>query len=130
MNHFKALIDSGSMITTVSESCFNSLKDKPIMHGIDKLGLKVTIADGSPLHYLGYIECSIVIPFLSNFNINVPVLVVPDTDFNNSCPIIIGTNVIRICKDSCHDSDVVIPEEWETAMCKISCHSFYCEVFE
>ena len=112
------------MITTVSESCYNSLTDKPIMQGIDKLGLKVTIADGSPLRYMGYIDCAIVIPFLSNFTINVPVLVVPDTDFNHSCPIIIGTNVIRICKESCHNVDVDIPEEWETAMCKISCHSF------
>ncbi len=120
----KALIDSGSMVTTISETFYNSLPDKPALKSIEDLGLKVSIADGSALKYLGYIECNIVIPFLSDFSIDVPVLVVHDTDFNLDCPVIIGTNIIRICKESCSSGDVFIPEEWKTAMCSITCQSF------
>jgi len=120
----KALVDSGSMVTTVSESFYNSLEDKPSLNSIENLGLKVSIADGSALSYKGYIECTVIIPFLPDFNIQVPVLVVPDTDFNQSCPVIVGTNIIRICKESCSNSDVVVPEEWNTAICSMACESF------
>ena len=120
----KALIDSGSMVSTISESFFESLQDKPLLKNIEDLGLKVSIADGSALKYLGFIECNIVIPFLSDFSIDVPVLVVHDTEINFDCPVIVGTNIIRVCKESCSDGDVFIPDEWKTAMCSISCQSF------
>lgn len=120
----KALIDSGSMVTTISESCYHSLENKPSLNGIEDLGLKVSIADGSTLKYLGYIDCTVVLPFLPDFNINVPVLVVPDTQYNNDCPVIVGTNIIRICKESCSNGDVFVPNEWKTAICSMACDSF------
>ena len=63
---FRALIDSGSMVTTISESGYNNLSDhcKPSLLNLDTLGLQVSVADGSKLKYLGYIECSLTVPFL------------------------------------------------------------------
>ena len=58
-----ALIDSGSMVTTVSESFFNSIPDKPPLQDLKSL-LQITIADGSKLDYLGYIDTSVSVPFL------------------------------------------------------------------
>ena len=40
-------------------------------------------------------------------------LVVPNTDYNEQVPVIIGTNVIRLCKQSSPSVD--IPVEWQTA---------------
>ena len=84
----QALIDSESLVTTISETGYGNLPAdvKPELYSLDTLGLQVSVADGSSLKYLGYIECSFVVPFLSAIEISVPVLVVPDTEFNSlSC---------------------------------------------
>ena len=91
----KALLDTGSMVSTVSQSFYDSLADKPELNSLDALGLNVSIAAGTSLNYSGFIECNILIPFLSDISFDVPVLVVPDNHVNSSCPVIIGTNVIR-----------------------------------
>ena len=108
-----ALIDSGSIITTVSEAFYRSLPNKPLMQELQVL-LDVSIADGSKLNYLGFIDADISVPFLSEFTLSVPVLVVPDTHFNNQCPVIVGTNVIRPLKFQTPTSGV--PSEWQLAM--------------
>ena len=77
--------------------------------------LDITVADGSKLKYLGYIDTFVSVPFLSDFTLDVPVLVVPDTHFNHKCPVIIGTNVIRPLKQR-FSSQSGIPEEWQLAM--------------
>ena len=61
-------------------------------------GLEVSVADGSLLNYNGYIECILKIPFIE-LELYVPVLIVPDTNFNRTCPVIIGTNVLKIYSD-------------------------------
>lgn len=120
-----ALIDSGSMVTTLSETGYKSLKNQPEMRNLTSLGLEVSIADGSLLKYKGYIECCITIPFMS-IDLAVPVLVVPDTNFNKTCPVIIGTNVLRLCRDL---SDVTqsiseIPKQWKNAFEGLKCQSY------
>ena len=84
-----ALMYSGSIVSTVSQSFFESLQDKTSLKSIKDLGLKTSIAGGSALEYLVYIECNIIVQFLTDFSIDVPVLVVPDTYFNSNCPVII-----------------------------------------
>ena len=42
-----------------------------------------------------------------------PLLVVPDTKYIKEVPIIIGTNVIRLCKADVSENNV--PSEWQTA---------------
>lgn len=94
------LIDSGSMITSVSESFYDSLQPQPVLHDISDFGLSVIGADGNQLPYKGYIEAEVSVPCLENNTFIIPLLVVANTDYNRKVPAIIGTNVIRLCKQS------------------------------
>ncbi|MCG8048682.1 MAG: RNase H-like domain-containing protein, partial [Candidatus Thiodiazotropha endolucinida] len=107
------LIDSGSMISSISETFYNSLDPLPELHDISEFGLSVVSAGGSQLPYKGYIEASISVPSLGNSLLTVPLLIVSDTDYNSKVPAIIGTNVIRLFKQDKPPSDV--PVEWQTA---------------
>ena len=64
-------------------------------------------------HTKGYIEAEISVPFLCSSVFNMPLLVVPDTEYNKEVPIIIGTNVSRLCKAEVSENNV--PSEWQTA---------------
>ena len=109
-----ALIDSGSMVTTVSESFYHSIENRPPIQDLQIL-LDISVADGSKLNYLGYIDTTVSVPFLADFSLPAPVLVVPDTHFNGKCPVIVGTNVIRPLRQFTSDSRSV-PPEWQLAM--------------
>ena len=85
----------------------------PELRNITEFGLSIQSAGGAKLPYKGYIEAEISAPFLSNSVFNVPLLVVSDTEYNKDVPIIVGTNVIRLCKASVPTRDV--PVEWQTA---------------
>ena len=71
-----ALIDSGSMVTTVSEEFYKSIVPQPELKGLDNLGLSLQEPDGRALLYIGYIEARIEISFHAAA-IDIPVLVVP-----------------------------------------------------
>ena len=91
----RGLIDSGSMITSISRSFYESLNPTPELHDIEEFGLSVIGANGSKLPFLGYIEAEISVPILGEQTHMIPVLVVSNTDYNKKVPVIIGTNVIR-----------------------------------
>ena len=109
-----ALVDSGSMITTVTDEFYKSLSPCPILMSFGDLNLDIKGAGGNQLPYLGYIEAEIQVSFLPNCDIQVPVLVVPVTDYGLHAPVVIGTNVIRLCRNSC-DSEATIPDTWKNA---------------
>ena len=110
------LLDSGSRITSISEAFYETLDPKPTLHSITEFGLSVTCANGTELPYKGYIEADIVVPSLGNTTYKAPVLVVENTDYNRRVPVIIGTNVIRLCKQASNDSsESNIPAEWQVA---------------
>ena len=110
------LLDSGSRITSISEAFYETLDPKPTLHSITEFGLSVTCANGTELPYKGYIEADIVVPSLGNTLYKAPVLVVENTDYNRRVPVIIGTNVIRLCKQASNDSsESNIPAEWQVA---------------
>lgn len=122
---FKALIDSGSMVTTLSISGYNCLQNKPELKELSNLGLEVTVADGSLLDYRGYIECTLQVPCM-NLEVFVPVLIVQDTEFNKNCPVIIGTNVLRICREFLGDSTYTygMPNAWKIALDSMRCQTY------
>ncbi len=82
---------------------YNSLDPSPQLLSIDDFDLKVHGAGGNVLPYLGYIEADISLPFLTPTETDVvdyfPVLVTPDTDYNQKVPVLVGTNVIRFYGD-------------------------------
>ena len=65
----KGLIDSGSMVTSVSESFYRSLEPQPELHELSEFGLTVKSATDTELPFIGCIEADISVPFLSNFDI-------------------------------------------------------------
>lgn len=95
----KALIDTGSMISTISEGMLNELTPPPELKSLDDFSLSISVAGGTTLPYLGYIEASIKVDFVEQ-DFMIPLLVVSLTDYNKNVPVIIGTNVIRLL-DSC-----------------------------
>ena len=94
------LLDSGSRITSFSEAFYETLDPKPTFHSITEFGLSVTCANGTELPYKGYIEADIVVPSLGNTSY----LVVKNTYYSRHVPVIIGTNVICLCKQASNDS--------------------------
>ncbi|KAL3890670.1 hypothetical protein ACJMK2_002951 [Sinanodonta woodiana] len=112
------------MVNTVSNSFYLSLSNKPVLRSLESLGLEVTIADGSLLNYLGNIKkCPILIPFVSDFKLSVPILVVPDTGSDLNCPGVIVTNAIRLCRDYMKDNPSAnrVPDAWDIAIDSIKC---------
>ena len=104
-----ALLDSGSMITTLSETRYNLLLNKPELKELSTLGLQISVADGSILQFRGYIECIIS---LLDIELLVPIVIVPETEFNKNCPVIVGTNILRICRDHYSHDLSQLPDAW------------------
>ena len=53
---------------------------------------------------------------------NVPVLVIPDSKFGRMHPVIVGTNVIRLFRDS--DLGNQMSEPWQMAFAGLQCATF------
>ncbi|CAC5405564.1 unnamed protein product [Mytilus coruscus] len=93
-----ALIDTGSQVSTVTETYFNTLlQKKPILHDITKW-MKVTGANDLPIPYLGYIELNISVA--KTMIPNVGFLVVKDTDNISKLPFLLGSNFFMKTKEA------------------------------
>ena len=98
-----ALIDTGSQITTVNDSFYKEYLTSCPIKELDDI-LSVEGANGQEVPFLGYIEADISFSEHTNgLEEQVPtvILVVPNTNFNTDVSVLIGTNVIRYCKESC-----------------------------
>ena len=95
----EALLDTGATISTVTEKFHREhLWHLPIEPITDLL--KVECADGSYMPYSGYITADVVPLGLEVGNDNLPsqpclLLVTPETNFSQSVPVLLGTNVIE-----------------------------------
>lgn len=100
-----ALIDTGSQVTTVSRSFYEEYMADCTLRKMEEL-LIIEGAGGQSVPFLGYIETEVSFPKGTsglNQSLGAVVLVVPDTNFNKDVPLVIGTNVIKQCKDDCVD---------------------------
>ena len=114
------LLDSVSMVSTISVATLKSMHPPPDIKTLDAFTLSVKVAEGSLLPYLGYVEVSIYVTFQSD-NMMVLLLVVPETDYNKSVPVVIGTNILRPIKSSVSDSHVKVPYNWDRAFFGFGC---------
>ena len=89
------------MITTVLEEFYETLSSKPKLSSLTDFNLSIQGAGGNNLPYSGYTEAVIQVPFIEETNIDIPVLVVHTTEYNLTLPVVIGTNVIKQCKNMC-----------------------------
>ncbi|XP_060552007.1 uncharacterized protein LOC132713429 [Ruditapes philippinarum] len=95
-----ALIDTGSMISSIGISFFKSLKPQPVMSQLSDFMLDISSANGSKVPYLGYSVLDITFPSLSSQSFSAPILIVPDTEYSSRVPLIIGTNILNVLKSS------------------------------
>ena len=91
-----SLLDTGSMVTTVSQDFlrthFPSLPVNPVS---DLLVVRGPLDE--PLPYTGFVELEMSLPWSDGFyTVGVfPVLVSPNTGYNAQVPILVGTNVLN-----------------------------------
>ena len=94
-----ALLDTGSTVSTVNEAFYKSRLSHLQLHQITEI-INIECADGEPLPYFGFIEASIYsggIPELDKTTTPMyfPILVVPESNYNHTVPLLIGTNVLH-----------------------------------
>ena len=95
-----ALLDTGSQITSISESYYkNHLSNYPLVP-VDIPNLKVEQAGRSFIPYLGMVITDIKVPHLTP-KFKAKVVVVPDTDYHFTTPALVGTGIIHNSRDQC-----------------------------
>ena len=112
----KALLDTGSQISSISQSFylkhFSQISLQPLEN------LHVEGVTGQHLPYAGFIEIKLTVPIKlvgSSMSLNVLLLVVADTPYNSRTPVLLGTNVLNLCLQSTlpHKvDDVDAPTVW------------------
>ena len=97
-----ALIDTGYTVSTISESYYQQHLACSIQLKTIKEMLDIECAGGSQLPYSGYIEVNINTPgSTNNFNTYL-VFVVPDSNYNQHIPLLIGTNILNTILQDLH----------------------------
>jgi len=86
----KALLDGGSMVSTICENLAHELE--LTIHPLQEL--VVDCAGDSRLSYLGYAEAGIQVPGYGESTDSL-FLVVPETRYNRNVPVLLGTNVLK-----------------------------------
>lgn len=103
----RCLLDTGSQVTTVSSSFYNTFLSECPIKPLD--GLDVEGASGAMVPYLVYI--SLVLQFPKDFvgtepEVAMLALVVPDICTNFDLPVLIGTNAVDVMYDEhCHEKN-------------------------
>ena len=100
----QALIDTGSAVSTVSRKFYDTHLSHVPMQPVTQL-LTLECADGTELPYHGFIVCEVQIDGLSEspVTINCLFLVVNETTYHESVPVLIGTNVLSILLNETKD---------------------------
>ena len=93
---FISLLDTGSMVSTISATLSNSmdLTIQPLEHLLTVEG-----AGGHTLSYLGYVEVTISCLDIDMQNLSVIMLVVPDTKYHDRVTALLGTNILGLLTD-------------------------------
>ncbi|KAK3101184.1 hypothetical protein FSP39_001606 [Pinctada imbricata] len=99
-NESRALLDTGSSVSTLSHSFYQTYLPEVPLEALDSI-LNVECADGSSLPYLGFIRVNLQGHGIPSTQIlpDCCFLVVNDTNYNRNVPALIGTNVISRLMD-------------------------------
>ncbi len=103
----KCLVDTGSVISTVSESFLLNQLRHIVIKDLNNLLDDTTFesATGDALQFLGYVETVIDVPGIGKKP--VILLVVKSTTFSDEVPILIGTNVLKCLPRHRHGVDKI-----------------------
>ena len=104
-NKTKALVDTGSCISTVSESFYNEKLPEIKLQPLDNL-IKVECADGQELPYSGYIEANLSVTdgIPGSKTTSCLFLITADTRYSKDTPVILGTNILDILLQECKEN--------------------------
>ncbi len=129
------LVDSGSMVTTISESFYSEHLPSVELHPVEELlpWLQVEGAGGQVIPFLGYVEVTIGIA--SDAIFDTLALIVKDTTYNSRVPVVVGTNVIKPYHTYCKTTygkkflqRCTLPSAWLTALKYMDvCNNFFCK---
>ena len=100
-----ALLDTGSQITSISESFYKKHLSDCALRPVESL-LRVVGAGGQNVPFLGYVDVEVEFPEEESglrSGVQALILVVPDNAYNQRVPLVIGTNIVRECKDRCEE---------------------------
>ena len=96
--YVKALVDSGSQISTMSLSCYKENFSASKLE--DCLGVfKIEGVSGESVPYCGFFLCSVSVSLPKMFSKEIPVFVVRDTSYNSKVPVLLGTNFLQLLLD-------------------------------
>ena len=87
-----ALLDTGSQVSTLAESFYRKHFIHLSLEDCSSL-LRIEGAGGHTIPYLGYFVA--MVQLNGTAAVDVPVLVVQDTEYHSSVPFLLGTNVLR-----------------------------------
>lgn len=100
-NVTKALLDTGSTVSTVGKSFYDSSLSHLPIQPLSFI-LNVECADGELLPYHGFIETTVEVSGMSgSHHQDCVLLVVPDSQYNSRVPVLLGTNILAALLDSC-----------------------------
>lgn len=105
-----SLLDTGSQVTTVSQSFYESHLSDHTIHPVSDI-LEVEGANGQAVPYLGYIQLSMQFPkeFMSSQpEVQTLALIVPDTRSNSTVPVLIGTNTLDPLYEQFYDGSSLV----------------------
>ena len=116
----KALLDSGSMVSTISEKYCEE-------HGLEVLPIENVVeieqAGGALLDYEGVTGINLKSLHLPGLDLDMGILVVPHIPYHDDVPLTLGTKTLSILVDSglIPDQDST-PRNWRLAMKSIIAH--------
>ena len=93
----RALLDTGSTVTTISDSFYRQHIYHLPIQPLDTI-LSLSCANGESLPYLGYIVAGIELSGVPSCQYldKCLMLVVPSTEYHRAVPLLIGTNVLTV----------------------------------
>ena len=99
----KSLLDTGSTVSTLSQSYYDNNLQHLKLQQLDSI-LKTECAGGQMLPYNGFIEVTIYLKDLDR-SFNCIILIIPDTPYHETVPLLIGTNILNSIMESCRQTN-------------------------
>ena len=87
------VIDSGLMVSTVSDHVLKLMKPVPVVKNLEEFQLLVSVAGGSKFPYFGYVKVEVQIPLIQNHPICIHMSVVTKSDLSDRVPVIVGITI-------------------------------------
>jgi len=129
-NCCRALLDTGAMVSSIAYKSCQLLLPHFHIHLFKNFKLDVTGAGDQTLPYMGYIEVDVSVPEIGLESVTCILLVVPDTQYTETVPVILGTNVLdrlRHQLESTHgvqfQQKILIPDAWNLTFRCMKLHS-------